>query len=300
MNNILLVVAGPTASGKTALSIRLARYFNTEIVSADARQFYRELNIGVGRPLPEQLQQVPHHFVGHLSIHQPYSAGAFEHDALALLEQLFQQHRVVVLTGGSGLFLRAVTDGLDRFPPVPASIMEQLNEQYRKRGIAFLQDELRLRDPVYYELVDRSNPQRLLRALGVCYAAGKPYSVYRQSLTHPRPFRVIKFALSLPREQLKENIHRRIDWMLHHGWLEEAAGLLPYRHLNALRTVGYPQLFQYLMGWSSWDDAVREIRQKTWQYARRQLTWLRADTAMQAVAPDDDEVIRKAVEHVLH
>lgn len=293
-----MVVTGPTASGKTILSIRLAKYFQTEILSADARQFYRELRIGVGRPDPEQLREVPHHFIAHISIHESYSAGAYERDALALLDQLFAQHRVVILVGGSGLFIRAVTRGLDPLPSVSSVVTQQLQNTYQERGLAWLQQELRKLDPDYYKKVDLCNPRRLLRALAVCYASGRPYSSFLRGQPKPRPFSIMKFAIRLSADVLRKKINQRIDQMLEQGWLEEARALYPYRHLNALRTVGYPQLFQYLEGGCTWEKAVETIRIKTWQYARRQLTWLRAEPDVRYIGPDDDALIQTAVHHL--
>lgn len=277
------------------MSIRLAQHYRTEVVSADARQFYRELKIGVGRPTAEQLEQVPHHFIGHLSIHQPYSAGAYERDALALLERLFVRYPLVVLTGGSGLFLRAVTEGLDRFPAVPPQMVQQLQEAYQQKGLTFLQQELLRCDPDYLERVDRNNPQRLLRALSVCYASGKPYSSFLKGRRQQRPFRIIKIALEVPREELRKKINKRIDHMLQQGWLEEARQLYPWRHLTALRTVGYPQLFRYLEGNISWEETVASIRQQTWHYARRQMTWLRSEPGVHFIRPEEEECIHELV-----
>lgn len=277
---MLVVVAGPTAVGKTALCVQLAQHFNTEIVSADSRQFFREMSIGTAKPTTTEMQGVPHHFVDSHSITEDYSAGRFEVDCLRLLDQLFRQHRVVILTGGSGLYLQAVTDGMDEMPPADPAIRQQIVLELATHGLEHLVAELAQLDPVAHARIDRQNPQRVVRALQVCRATGLPFSSFHTgTAAAERPFRIRKLALSREREELYQRIDLRVDHMLAAGLLEEVKTLLPYRHHIALQTVGYQELFGYLDGLHDWDEAVRLLKRNTRRYAKRQLTWLRRDAA---------------------
>ena len=278
--NCLLVIAGPTAVGKTALCVTLAQQLGTEVVSADSRQFFRELSIGTAKPTPAEMQGVPHHFIDSHSITETYNAGQYEADCLALLDQLFQRHSVVILTGGSGLYLQAVTEGLDALPPANPGLRAQLQQLLVTQGLAPLVEELAEVDPVTYARIDRQNPQRVLRALEVTRSTGQPFSSFHGATPKaPRPFRTVKVALERPREKLYQRIDQRVDDMLAAGLLAEVEGLLPYRHHNALQTVGYQELFGYLAGEYDWAEAVRLLKRNTRHYAKRQLSWLRRDPA---------------------
>lgn len=283
----LLVVAGPTSVGKTALCVRLAQHFGTEVVSADARQFFREMHIGTAKPTPEEMQGVPHHFVDSHSITEDYSAGRYEADCLQLLHELFQRHEVVILTGGSGLYLQAVTDGLDELPPADAAIREQLQRELAERGLPALLEELARLDPVCYQRIDRQNHVRVLRALEVCRSSGRPFSSFHGASQKPeRPWRSVKVALTRDRDELYQRIDLRVDQMLAAGLLDEVKSLLPYRHAQALQTVGYQEIFGYLDGDYDWDEAVRLLKRNTRRYAKRQLTWLRRDDEYHWLHPD--------------
>jgi tRNA dimethylallyltransferase len=277
---VLLTIAGPTAVGKTALCVQLARQLGTEIVSADSRQFFRELSIGTAKPTPEEMQGVPHHFIDSHSIREDYSAGRFATDALALLNELFKKHPVVILTGGSGLYLQAVTDGLDELPSVPPEVRARLLEELATNGLPALVAELAETDPVTHARIDRQNHQRVVRALEITRGTGRPFSSYHTQVfaeADKRPFRVVKVALTREREQLYQRINLRVEHMLAAGLVDEVKSVLPYRHHHALQTVGYQEIFGYLDGEYDWAEAVRLLQRNTRHYAKRQLTWLRRD-----------------------
>lgn len=277
---VLLTIAGPTAVGKTALCVQLARQLGTEIVSADSRQFFRELSIGTAKPTPGEMQGVPHHFIDSHSIREDYSAGRYATDALALLEELFKKHPVVILTGGSGLYLQAVTDGLDELPSVPPEVRAQLLAELATTGLAALVAELAATDPVTHARIDRQNHQRVVRALEITRGTGRPFSSYHTQVfaeADKRPFRVVKVALNRDREELYQRINLRVEQMLAAGLLDEVKSVLPYRHHHALQTVGYKEVFDYLDGQYDWHEAVRLLQRNTRHYAKRQLTWLRRD-----------------------
>jgi tRNA dimethylallyltransferase len=284
---ILISIAGPTASGKTALAIELARYYNTVILSADSRQFYREMAIGTAKPMPDELAAVRHYFVDSHSITETFNVGDFEQQGIALLEQLFQSHDVVIVAGGSGLYLRAIYEGFDDLPAVDPAIRQSLNQLLTEQGIALLQQHLQEADPAYYQQVDIHNPQRLIRALEVIKSTGKPFSFFRKAGIRQRPFKVIKLAIDLPRELLYNRINQRVDHMMQDGLLDEVKRLLPYRHLNALNTVGYTELFDYLDGKTDLATAVALIKQNTRRFAKRQLTWFRRDRDIGWMRPDE-------------
>ncbi|MBO6829614.1 tRNA (adenosine(37)-N6)-dimethylallyltransferase MiaA [Allomuricauda sp.] len=272
---VLLAVVGPTAIGKTALGIQLAKHFDTEILSADSRQFFKEMEIGTAVPSQEELAQVPHHFIQHKSIFEPYSVGDFEKEAMGLLDGLFQQKDTVVMVGGSGLYVDAVVHGLDEFPEVNPNIRAALNQKLEKNGLSSLQEELKLKDPSYYKIVDLENPHRLIRALEVCRASGQPFSSFLNRPKPKRPFKTLYVGLEAPREVIYERINQRVDLMMQAGLLEEAERLYPHKTLNALQTVGYKELFEYLDGHCTLEFAVSEIKKNTRRFAKRQLTWLR-------------------------
>ncbi len=277
----LKVLEGPTAVGKTALAIEWALADRTEIVSADSRQFYRELDIGVARPSPEELAAVPHHFIACKSIEEYYSVSRYEQEALALLEELFKKHDVVVLAGGSGLYVNALCHGIDDLPDPAPELREALKKQLAEEGIESLQQELKRLDPAFYEQVDLCNSVRLRRALEVCITTGKPFSSLRTGPRKQRPFRIERYALNRPKEELYERINRRVNLMMEAGLLDEARALWPQAHLNALQTVGYRELFEYFEGKIPLEQAVTDIKTHTRRYAKRQLTWLRKQEGLQ-------------------
>lgn len=273
----LLVVGGPTASGKTGFAIRLARHFGAHIVSADSRQFFREMSIGTARPTEEELAAAPHHLIGQLSIEQAYSVGAYEREALAKLEELFQEKDVVILAGGSGLYINALCQGMDEFPEVPLRIRKEVETLYQREGLAALHRALAEADPDYLGEADQQNPHRLIRALAVCRAAGKPFSSFRKRAAQARSFTPVYLQMHWPRAALYDRIDRRVDQMMAGGLLEEARRLLPHRRHTALQTVGYRELFDYLDGRTDLETAVELIKRNTRRYAKRQLTWMRRD-----------------------
>ena len=292
----LIVITGPTATGKTSLSIRLARMLKTGILSADSRQFYREMRIGTARPTEEDLAMVPHHFIGHLSVRDAYDVSRYEHDALNVLDGLFRQHATVIMTGGSGLYINAVCHGIDDLPEPDEETREKLKILYAQEGLAGLRALLRILDPDYYEKIDLANPKRILRALEVCMITGTPFSFLRKNEIKPRNFSIIMIGLCREKEDLNERINARVDQMMNDGLLEEAESLLPFRHLNALNTVGYKELFPYFDGEISLDLAVRDIKTHSRRYAKRQMTWLRKDPSIRWFHPDQVTEIVKFVQ----
>jgi tRNA dimethylallyltransferase len=274
----LISVVGATAVGKTEMAIRLAKHFQTEVISADSRQFFKELSIGTAKPTPAEMQGVVHHLVDNLSIKQNYTATDFERDALAILEKLFTEKNIVVLAGGSGLYCKALWEGFDDIPDVPDIIRKQVVEMYQEKGLSFLQSELQKWDEIYFRQVDIQNPQRLMRALEVCYATGKPFSSFRRGKKTQRNFQNIKIGLERPRQELYERINQRMDLMLSQGLLQEAQSLYPYRMHNALQTVGYREIFDYLEGKQDWENTIRLLKQNSRHYAKRQITWFKKDT----------------------
>jgi tRNA dimethylallyltransferase len=272
----LIVILGPTAVGKTAYAIQLARTLGTEIISADSRQIFKELNIGAARPSLEELSAVKHHFIGSASIHEPYSAGQYEREALTKLNELFQQYDSVVCCGGSMMYVDALLQGFDDLPSDRA-VREQWSKRFKEEGIEALQRELEKMDPDYYTQVDIHNPHRLIRALEVCTVAGMPYSSLRKASGIQRNFTVEKIGLEMPREQLYDRINARVLRMMEDGLLEEARALYPFKQLQALNTVGYKELFDYFDGACSIEEAIQKIQQHTRNFAKRQLTWWRRD-----------------------
>ncbi len=272
---LLVCVVGPTAIGKTRLAIELANAFDTEILSADSRQFFKEMKIGTAVPLKQELEQAKHHFIQNKSIHEFYSVGDFERDALTLLKKLFEQHPVVIMVGGSGLYVDAVIKGLDDFPEVTESGRQELNEAFKKHGIEPLQEELQKKDPDYFKEVDIQNPQRVIRALEVIRSSEKPFSSFRKNRTVNRPFRSLYIGLEAPREVVYDRINQRVDLMMEEGLLDEAKSLLPYKELNALQTVGYRELFDFLEDHCTLEEAIEAIKRNTRRFAKRQGTWFR-------------------------
>ena len=276
---ILVVIVGPTAVGKTSISIELAKKFNSIILSADSRQFYKEINIGTAKPDQKQLSEVPHYFVDNLSIHDFYSVGAFEQDVLAFLAKHFEQNRVAFLVGGSGLYIDAVLNGLDDLPQVPEELRWQIMQEIDSQGLSILLEELKAKDPVYFNAVDRSNTQRVARAIEVMRYTGLPFSSFFKKSTRTLPFEIVKIGITAERASLYENINKRVDEMMTQGQLEEARQMHEFKELYALQTVGYKELFDYFEGKCSLDEAIELVKRNTRRFAKRQLTWFRRDTS---------------------
>jgi len=272
---ILIVVIGPTGIGKTSLAIKLAKHFQTSIISADSRQFYKEMSIGTAVPNKEELTAVPHYFIQHKSILDVYTVGDFEREALEVLQDLFKTTDIVLMAGGSGLYIDAVVQGLDAFPPVDEELRKKLTTELEESGLAGLQAQLKELDPLYWEKVDLFNPQRVIRALEVCLSSGKPYSSFLNKNKSTRNFKTITLGITAPRSVVYDRINTRVDTMMKEGLLNEVKGLTAYAHLNALQTVGYKELFRHLKGDCSLDDAVEEIKKNTRRFAKRQGTWFR-------------------------
>jgi len=300
MRPVLLVIAGPTASGKTAAAIRAAKAFGCSVVSADSRQLFREMPIGTAAPSTEEQDGVPHYFIASHPVQETYDAGRYETEALGLLEKLFTENPVQILCGGSGLYIDALCNGFDELPSRDENVRSELQQLYGEGGLEALQKRLQQLDPEHYAAMDIRNPHRLMRALEVCLVSGKPYSQQRSGKSKERFFRVIKVALQLDREELYERINRRVDAMMKAGLLDEVKDLLPYRSHNALQTVGYKELFDHLEGRYDLAAAVALIKQHTRNFARRQLTWLRRDKAITWFdTKQTDEMISWLQEQVL-
>jgi tRNA dimethylallyltransferase len=297
MSACLIVVAGPTAVGKSKLAVQLAEKFQTVVVNADSRQVYREMSIGTAVPSTDEQKGIPHYLLGHISIHAPYHASHYETDAIELLSDLFKQYEVVILTGGSGLYIDAVCKGIDDIPSVTKDVRTGLNAEYLQVGIQGIRNKLMSVDPAYYQRVDLNNPQRILKALEVYAASGVPYSEFLTGKAKIRDFSIIKIGLNIPREQLHAAINARVELMIHRGLLEEARTLYPFRTLNALNTVGYKELFAAFDKEISVQEAVEQIKGHTRQYARRQLTWFHRDKECQWFHPQDTEQIMNYVTH---
>jgi len=292
MTKFLITIIGPTAIGKTALSIELACEFGCEIVSCDSRQFYKELRIGTAVPDAFELAAAKHHFIHNKSIFDTYTVGDYEKEALAKLDELFKKNDYAILVGGSGLYVDAVLKGFDEFPEVDAEIRNQIGLRFESEGIAYLQSELEKRDPDYFATVDIHNPQRMMRALEVCIGSGKPYSSYRNKRTKKRNFTPVIIGLDAPREAIYERIEKRVDIMMSNGLAREAEAVYAHRDLNALQTVGYRELFDYFDGKITIETAVSEIKKNTRRFAKRQLTWFRRNEDAKWFGMDSrDEIV---------
>ncbi|MFN3875494.1 MAG: tRNA (adenosine(37)-N6)-dimethylallyltransferase MiaA [Flavobacteriales bacterium] len=287
----LIIVGGPTASGKTEAAIALAKRFGTEVISADSRQFYRAMRIGTARPLEHELGGVRHHFIGHLEIAETWSAGRFALEAEPVLQRLLHRRGIAVLTGGSGLYIDAVAKGLDPLPTGDPLVREALRRRLAKQGLASLVAELERLDPITHARIDRDNPQRVMRALEVCLITGQPFSAQRHGPEDRRDLALVRIALDLPRAELYHRIDARVDRMVAQGLVAEARALLPYRRLNALQTVGYRELFRHFDGELRIDAAIALIKQHTRNYAKRQLTWLRRDARWHWLPAGDPEAL---------
>jgi tRNA dimethylallyltransferase len=276
-NKTVIVIAGPTAVGKTAVAILIATHFHSEIISADSRQCYKELNIGVARPSADELKQVHHHFIASHSIHEEITAAGFERYALQKADELFKQRDIIVMVGGTGLYIKAFCEGLDTIPEVPTAIRQAIISNYEQHGLAWLQKEIQQKDAAFFESGEIQNPQRVMRALEVVEATGKSILYFRKGKKTVRDFNIIKIGLELPREELQQRINKRVDAMMEAGLLNEVKELLPYKDMNALQTVGYKELFDYSDNKIDLPAAVEAIKTNTRQYARRQMTWFRKD-----------------------
>lgn len=279
MDKVLISIVGPTAIGKTRLSIVLANHFKTEIISADSRQFFKEMQIGTAAPTAEELAAAPHHFIHHKSVTDHYNVGAFEKDALNRLDSLFEKHDVVIMVGGSGLYVDAVTKGLDDFPDVDPEIRKDLNKTFEQKGLEPLQKKLKALDPNSFESIAIENPHRIIRALEICIGTGKPYSSFLKNKINERSFKTITVGLTADRKLIYDRINERVDMMMHEGLLEEVKALEKYKSENALNTVGYKEVFKYWEGDWDLETAVSEIKKNSRRFAKRQLTWFKRNEA---------------------
>lgn len=277
MNKTVIIIAGPTASGKTSLAIRLAQHYHTEIISADSRQCFRELNIGVAKPSSAELSVVKHYFVNSHTVHEEVNAAVFEQYALRSVEHMFNASNVAVMAGGTGLYIKAFCEGLDEMPAISETIRNNIIENFGLQGISWLQEQVRLHDPLFYKEGEMQNPQRMMRALEIKLATGRSIKELQKKEPVKREFNIVKYGIDVPKDSLHSNINARVDKMMTDGLLEEVISLLPLRHLNALQTVGYTELFEYLDGKHTLAEAVERIKINTRQYAKRQLTWFRKD-----------------------
>lgn len=291
-NNYLIVLLGPTGVGKTDLSISLSNTFNAPIISSDSRQFFKEMKIGTAVPTDDQLNSATHHFIGHKSVTERYSCGMFEIDALNLLSDIYKTHNAAMLIGGSGLYIDALCNGIDDFPTPDAELRQSLLEQLKNDGIESLRAQLKLLDPEYYNSVDLKNPQRVLKGLEVCLQTGKTYTSFLTNPNKKRPFQIIKIGLNRDRDELYNRINLRVDEMIQQGLLDEAKQLYPLKHLNALNTVGYRELFDYFDGKHNLETAIELIKRNSRRYAKRQLTWWARDNEIMWFHPEqEDEIV---------
>lgn len=295
-NKRLIVIVGATGSGKTDLSIRVAQRYAAPIISTDSRQVFRGLPIGTAQPTKEQLQAVEHHFIASYDLTDNFNCGEYEVQALALLDRLFTEHDAVVAVGGSGLYVKALCDGMDDLPQADERLRQELTMRYQTEGIEPLVEQLRQLDPEYYEVIDRSNPARVLRALEVCLQTGIPYSQQRLGIRKQRPFKIVKIGVDMPRDVLYDRINRRVDIMMADGLEQEARAVYHLRHLNSLQTVGYKEMFDYFDGNISREEAVELVKRNSRRYAKRQLTWFRRDEQIRWFSPDDLDAIVKTID----
>jgi tRNA dimethylallyltransferase len=288
----LIIIAGPTAVGKTTLSIQLAKHYACPVISADSRQFYKEMSIGTAKPTVTEMQNVTHYFIDHISIHDAYNVGQYERDAIQLIETLFKDHEQLIVVGGSGLYINAIINGVDEFEEIPTSIREELITAYEEKGITYLQEQLKKLDEVYYNQVDINNPQRLIRAIEVCLHTNKPFSQFRTKQKKERSFDVFPILINTDREALYAKINHRVDVMMQQGLMEEVLLLYPFKSLNALNTVGYKELFDVIDGKANLPDAINLIKQNSRRYAKRQLTWFNHQGDFEPFEPTDFEKLK--------
>ncbi|MEK7199432.1 MAG: tRNA (adenosine(37)-N6)-dimethylallyltransferase MiaA [Bacteroidota bacterium] len=289
--NTVIIIAGPTAVGKTSFAIALAQHFQTAIISADSRQCYREMNIGVARPSDAELATVKHYFIASHAVTDELNAGSFEKYALAATEEIFQKNTVAIMVGGTGLYIKAFCEGIDPVPDVPEATRQRVIDGYNQKGLIWLQKELEQKDPAFWKVAEQQNPQRLMRALEVLYATGHSIMDYRTKQKAERPFRIIKIGLELPKETLHANIHQRVDQMMETGLPDEVTSLLPFRNNHSLQTVGYREIFDYLDGRSTLAEAANHIKANTRHYAKRQMTWFKKDTEFKWLSPSEKSLL---------
>lgn len=299
MKHSLVILLGPTGVGKTELSLRIAGYFNSPIISSDSRQLYKDLPVGTAAPTADQMKRVKHYMVGTLELSDYYSASNFETDVIALLSELHQQHPVIIMSGGSMMYIDAVCKGIDDMPTVTSDIRDSIYQQFEQEGLAPILEELRISDPTHYEEVDRHNYKRVIHAVEICRMTGKPYSSFRTQIKKERPFQIIKIGLTRDRDELYDRINRRVDQMLADGLLEEARRVYPYKHLNSLNTVGYKEMFQYLDGNWPLDFAIEKMKRNSRVYARKQMTWFKRDTEITWFHPDQEQDIIQYIQHAV-
>lgn len=278
--NTVIIIVGPTASGKTALSLQLAQHFNTSIISADSRQCFKELNIGVAKPTAEELAAVKHYFINSHSIHEAVNAHDFEQYALQAVGEIFKEKPIAIMVGGTGLYIKAFCEGLDAMPEASVEIRTRITEQYQLNGLTWLQQEVQMHDPLFWAVAEQQNPRRLMRALEIYHITGKSFTEFKTQEKKVRPFRIIKLGIDVPKASLRNNINTRVDAMVADGLVAEASSLLPYQQLNALQTVGYKELFDHFNRNRSYAEAIEAIKTNTARYAKRQLTWFRKDTGI--------------------
>lgn len=296
----LLVVAGPTAIGKTALAIELAQYFKTEIISADSRQFFKEMSIGTAKPSTEELSQAKHHFINSHSVTDTFNVGDFEKEAIRVLDRIFENNDVAIMVGGSGLYINAVLYGFDELPKASEELREQLNQRLLEEGIESLQKDLKSLDPVYFAEVDIHNPQRVIRALEVCISTGKSFSSFRNKQPKQRSFKTVLIGLNTDRESLYQRIDRRVDLMVKEGLVDEVKSLHAYQHLNALKTVGYSEIFKYLHKEWTLEQAIEKLKQNTRNFAKRQITWFKKNEGIVWFEPVENQKIIAFIEKKLN
>ena len=289
--NTLIVITGPTAVGKTQLTLELAKHYGIPVINADSRQIYKELKIGTASPTEEQLKQVRHYFVGSKSINDYYNASMYEQEVMQLLESLFTTSPVQMLSGGSMMYIDAVCNGIDDIPTIREDIRTEMKRRYQEEGLEALCEDLKKLDPEHYETVDRQNYRRVIHALEICYQTGKTYTSFRKQTKKERPFKIVKIGLNRNREELYKRINQRVDDMMAQGLLDEARAMTPYREVNALNTVGYKELFDYMDGRWSLEEAVERIKGNTRRYARKQLTWYKRDENIRWFHPDQQQEI---------
>ncbi|HOX83095.1 MAG TPA: tRNA (adenosine(37)-N6)-dimethylallyltransferase MiaA [Chryseolinea sp.] len=297
-NKKLIVVVGPTAVGKTAVSIKLAQHFKTEIISADSRQIFRELTIGTAKPNEEELAAVKHHFINSHSITERYDAAQYGRDALELIHQLFEKYDYLILCGGSGLYVKAILEGFDNIPEIAEEIREELNQHYEKEGIAWLQEKMRALDPEHFETIDQQNPHRLIRALEVKIGTGLSISTFRKKAKLQHSFSIVKIGLELPREVLNKRIDDRMDQMIRDGLFDEAKNVFSYKDQQALQTVGYQEIFDFMEGRYDRDEAIRLLKRNSRRYAKRQITWFKRDDEIVWMNPFDVEGIIESLSRI--
>jgi len=294
-DKVVVIICGPTAVGKTTVAISIAKHFHSEIISADSRQCFKELKVGVARPSDEELKEIPHHFIACYSIKENINAVFFEKFALQKAEELFKTHDIIFMVGGTGLYIKAFCEGLDEIPPIDEAIRKDIIKNYELNGLTWLQEQVRLKDPEFYKVGEIQNPQRSMRALEVVESTGHSILSFRKNRKMERPFNIVKIGLELPKEELHVNINSRVDKMLQEGLIDEVSSLKGYRDINALQTVGYSEIFEHLDGKMSLITAIEEIKKNTRQYAKRQMTWFKKDKEINWVnAKQTDEILTMA------